>query len=297
MAKLARAQEHLEALDAELVKFFDSNPYGALGEIEGEDGWYVFRVKTRRQPPPRIGVLLGEYVHQVRSAFDHFAWALAELHTRGTPPSVIGFPIETSRTNFQKKARHRLDGHISPGWFAVIEAMQPYDAHDHALAILERLWNRDKHQTIIPLPVTETMTLGHTEIRPESDAITITERRPRSGVRLEDKAELARVKIATTIQQPHVDMYVCTPAKIRSESGIDLYWDIGFAESTLYGLLSLFPSGRTDPRAISNSALLLGQIYETAISTLPSEIEAHRRGFFVPDDSGRNRRPLRGVHA
>jgi hypothetical protein len=294
LEKLSRAQEHLHTLDSELRTFFDSDPYGAIGEIEGKESWYVFRVKTRREPPPRIGVLLGEYVHQVRSAFDHFAWALARLHYgKGDPPSLVGFPLETSRTNFQKKAQHRLRGHIDPGWVAIIEAMQPYGANDHPLAILERFWNRDKHQLLIPVPVSETLHLGHMQCKAYADSCTITERRPTTGVSLEDHAELGRVKVQATGSNPCVDMYVLTPAKIRSQGGIGFFWDIIPAEFTLRVVMSVFPAGAAAAAAaaLTPGGLLLNRIYQTVVSTLADDNVARSRGFYIPDAKWREPMP------
>jgi hypothetical protein len=286
LAKLARAQEHLHAFDAECRRFFDSDPYRALGEIEGEHGWYVFRVKVIRQPPLRIGVLLGEYVHQVRSAFDHFAFALATVrYGQKTPPESVNFIIETSPKKFGEKSG-RLKGKIPDDWFALIEALQPYGAHDDSLAILERFWNRDKHKVVLVLPETETMQLGHTQYLPNGDAAPLTERRARAGVRLVDDAELARVKITAAGPNPRVEMYVLTVAKVASEGRLGFFWDILPAESLLRLLLSVFPGGRTVYDDLSGS-ILLNRVYKTAITTLASEAAAEASGFSIPHKSFR----------
>ncbi|MGD0386462.1 MAG: hypothetical protein ABSB73_10035 [Solirubrobacteraceae bacterium] len=265
-AKLARAQDHLVMVDDLLKAFFDSDPYGALAKVEGKDGWYVFRVEVRRKPDLRIGVVMGEYAHQVRSAYDHFAYALAASRLRRghKPPSTIGFPMETSRSEFATKAENRLRDKIPDDWFAVIEALQPYDAHNDTLAILERFWNRDKHQTVVAVPVLRVEDPSGMRYRTSAK---IVKRRPRTGVRLVSGAELARIQLATPDSQAHMDMYVEASVEISGESTPDdLYFgDLVGAEAMLRFILSTFAAGR-----VEQDRAQLTTHYRTVISTLPS---------------------------
>jgi hypothetical protein len=281
--KLERAHEHREQFQVELREFLDTDPYGALGEIEGEHGWYVFRVEVRRPIPPRLGVLFGEWVHQVRSSLDHLIWELARWHLNRTPPIGTVFPIQTGRAGAERLMA-RLKGRIPDDFHAAIERLQPIGTdNDHPLVALERLWNRDKHATVIPIPEAETLTLGHIEYRPNRDAGNITERRPRSHVRLEEGAELARVKIAPVGPDPRVDMYVLSPLYIRDESGISLteLGPLSFAEGVVRGLVALFPGGEAALDLRTPIAYLERQL--TAITNLDDEAAARKLGFFIGD--------------
>lgn len=277
--KLRRAHEHLADLDQKLRMFFNSDPYRALGKVEGEHGWYVFRAEPLRQPPLRIGVLTGEVVHQVRSIFDNLVWALACWHMHPkSPPSRLGFPIKTSPGGAGRRATDRLAKYIPDDWSDLIEAMQPYGAHDHPLAILDRLWNRDKHQVLIPMPVTQAMSLGTGQQRPYRDIAAVTERRTRVGVRLVEGAELVRTRIEASGPNPHMDMYMLTAVEVPGEGGIDLVHELFLCCSYAWGLLSIFPTVSwqqpIDPRLFT--------AYTTAISTMPDETVARERGFVIP---------------
>lgn len=295
LEKLARASEHRDLLDHELRLFMDSDPYRGVGKVEKKSPWYVFRIDAVREPPMRIGVILGEYVHQIRSSFDHFAWALATLKSSGKKPkSVVSFPIDTNPTKFQEAALYRLHGHVEPGWVAIIEAIQPYNARDHSLAVLKDLWNRDKHQVVIPVPDPEFRTLNAAQYLPKANSCTITEPRLRFRERLVGGAELARVKLATTTDEPAVDMYVLAFAQIAVEKpgGTPrqlMLWTLAEAELILRFLLSVFPGGATalgaNPYAIGNRA------YPTVITTCGSEAEAVASGFRIVTSEERRPRP------
>lgn len=275
-AKLARAQEHLKAIDEALRTFFETDPYGAVGKIEGEHGWYVFRVEVRREPPLRIGILMGEYAHQVRSAFDHFVWALAWRHRGKKPPEKIGFPIDTSESKYTRKATKRLEGHVPDDWTAFIEALQPYHAEDDPLAVLERFWNRDKHQTLVPLPSAEASMLP-LDFRPTRQSLGAA-MRTRAGVRLVEGAELGRLRLPPADSQAQVDMYVSVALDVMGEGadGGRFFWDLFGSEDMLRMILSAFPTGqRSEPvfRPTGN--------YGTIITTAPDAAAAEALGFTV----------------
>jgi hypothetical protein len=277
--KLRRAQEHSNALQDELWGFFDSDPYRTLGQIEGDAGWYVFRVQVRRQPPVRIGVVLGDYIHQLRSSLDHFLWQLACWHLGKRPRSHLMFPIKTSMREIDRSIGH-LVGKVPDDWLAVIKALQPHDAPDHPLALLEHFWNRDKHQTVIPRPVSEMSALGAIEFHANADAGPILDRRPRFGVRLEDGAEIARVKIKPAGPDPRVDMYGLTSVLVQVE-GIPIIFDLSMASFIIRGIVGLFTSGQ--PAFDSDPT----QSHHTVITSLESDDAARALGFHIPDASMR----------
>jgi hypothetical protein len=130
------------------------------------------------------------------------------------------------------------------------------------------------------------MTLGHIEFRANSDAGSILERRPRSGVSLKDGDELARVRISPQGPNPRVDMYVLTPVKIQSEGGIGFFWDLLPAESILRALLGVFPTGQAATAQVGGAALL-NRYYMTAITSLADEAAAREAGFYILDPSFR----------
>lgn len=158
--KLDRAGEHLEALDGEVRTFLHSNPYSFSSEFEPESGYDLIKIHIEELPPLRWGVLLGDFVHNLRSALDHLVWQMV-LAMGGTTSDATGFPILSTREDWERRIlipqsrgkQHPLSG-IDDRTLEDFEALQPYNTQGkdrrNGLAILRSLSNTDKHQVLNP---------------------------------------------------------------------------------------------------------------------------------------------------
>ena len=284
LRKLDRLQEHMQVFQREMAHYFWSEPYGALGKIEGNEGWYVFRTKVRRQPPIRLGILLGECVGQLRSVLDHFIWQIAVWHCRPKgPPERLGFPIKTNGGK-RRYAINKLRGYIPDDWLAVVEALQPQDRGDSPLAVIEGFWNQDKHQTVIPIAMTGTTGFLGLQYRPNPDSGQILNSRERAGVRLEDGTELCRVKILPQGSNPRVDVYFCTALLVEVQGGQSLMTtlDLGLwvAENLVRCLIATLPGGESALQSNDRNRALRGFFnhYTTVVTSYDSEAEAALAG-------------------
>lgn len=155
-AKLDRAETHLKVLDHVIGTYFATNPQRIVGEEETKGGFWHFAVylEVDRFPPDGLwGPIIGDAVHNLRSALDHLAWALALPEAQATTPRRIEFPIflddPTSdpeiRGAFTKKVQA-----LRPESHAIVDGAQPYKTGDrhHPLWLLQALWNMDKHRAL-----------------------------------------------------------------------------------------------------------------------------------------------------
>lgn len=95
-AKLDRAREHLNVLDDLIGAYFKTHPYRIVGEEARRDGYWYFAVylEVTTYPPDEIwGPIIGDTVHNLRSALDHIAWRLALDAARVGTPRLIEYPI------------------------------------------------------------------------------------------------------------------------------------------------------------------------------------------------------------
>jgi hypothetical protein len=155
-AKVTRSAEHYATLAHACRDFTASQPHEVTVDFDAELGCYVAHFHVRRHPPHDLSLILGDLVHNARSALDHAAWQVACLRnaeedllkpkTRG----LISFPITRHANEF---ARHPLLRFIPQEAQAVFERHQPYHGtqpHRHWLALLNRMWNADKHRLVHP---------------------------------------------------------------------------------------------------------------------------------------------------
>ena len=151
--KLLRAEEHLDAFLTQLDAVVRAQPV-ELG-VRRDGGHFDLVVSQLPDIPPACGVVLGDAIHNYRSALDHLAWALVArfgAKVSATAQSRIQFPMANSARAYRDGLADRLPGVPAIPHGAIIRRYQPYRRTDQARAIrlLRDLSNRDKHRILIP---------------------------------------------------------------------------------------------------------------------------------------------------
>jgi len=149
-AKLTRAGEHLDALEAAIGEFLDSQPFRGRAGVDTETEESVIRIQIAREPPVvEWGVAIGDVLHNLRSCLDHLAW-----HLGGNPPpneNTSEFPIFLDRARYRNEGARKVVG-APPEAQEIIEDVQPFqrgdEAHLDPLWSLYELSNFDKHRLL-----------------------------------------------------------------------------------------------------------------------------------------------------
>ena len=121
--KVRRGKEHSYVLDTELQKFWDTKPNTVVHEYDAEQRKNLFRLKVQTPAPLAAwALIIGDAVHNARSALDYVAWRLAgsvldDTHTM--------FPICDSPAKFEEAKSRRLK-RVHPAAIAAIGEFQPY---------------------------------------------------------------------------------------------------------------------------------------------------------------------------
>lgn len=154
--KLDRAYEHIETLHRAKQGFLRRNPHEPIAEVNFQPPEYVVWMKVREAPPLRWGIIVGEIVHNLRSALGHLVHQLALAN--GKTPGGISYPVLTEDPGGPKvsdrtrKIWTNLTERIHPDDLAIIEDTQPCKGGDsrvgRTLFALNRLSNWDKHNAI-----------------------------------------------------------------------------------------------------------------------------------------------------
>lgn len=172
LAKLAQARKHLRHLHHIAGRLQDSDAYAVYTERDPSTGEVVIYGEARRAPPSLTwGVVIGDIVHNLRSALDHMVWALTVAHQPEAPPHTIPsrgpgsewrhtafpvhpkpYPLDASGEliPWENAKEPRSLWGMEPALRAEFETLQPFrwkeEAAFHPLAILHDLWNIDKHR-------------------------------------------------------------------------------------------------------------------------------------------------------
>lgn len=152
-AKIARAKETLDCLDAEIQSLLsqEPKPYEITQRLTNNGRQYQVVVVGAFDIPSRLSVIAGEIVHQLRSSLDHLVCALVASQG-GSFTRNHQFPICSSIKRFaDSRARGAIDG-VSVTAEEIIRSVQPYTSdtpQDTILAVLQRFDNIDKHQLLL----------------------------------------------------------------------------------------------------------------------------------------------------
>jgi hypothetical protein len=149
--KARRSKEHLYLLNVELCKFSDTKPYAVVYEYDRNKVSNLFKFKVERKPPLKEwGLIIGDCVHNARSALDYIAWALSG---GVVDDDRIMFPICDCEGKFDD-AEGRWLSKVHPLAQKVIRECQPYlrsNLKESALWLLNELDRRDKHRLLTPI--------------------------------------------------------------------------------------------------------------------------------------------------
>lgn len=152
--RVERAKEHLDAIKRELIAYYESEPGSVRGEFDPEapEGEWHLKIEPI---PPRMHALIGEFLHDLRSALNHLARQLV-LQNRNEPVEGSQFPVFVRTPRSKKNGKERLPdvpGHVSDEARRIIDAAQPYKwderYREHPVWVLDKLWNIDKHRDIL----------------------------------------------------------------------------------------------------------------------------------------------------
>jgi hypothetical protein len=146
-AKVARGLEHLLALDEKLHAYQDTDPLDLHRQVQADGETSIFTLHVTTPPPLELSVMVGDVVHQLRSAVDHIANSLV-LAAGNTPTSRTVFPVLLE----PPPGGLRVIGGVTDEALAAVAEVQPYQRQsrreEHPMWVLHRLANVDKHRNL-----------------------------------------------------------------------------------------------------------------------------------------------------
>ena len=227
-AKLDRARELIPLLQREIDQYYASDPIRLrLEHHEGPKRMEAV-VESVRQPPLRLGVLMGDFVHNLRSALDHLVWQLALTQT-DTPHDRLQFPVldeAPPEAGWRSMVGDRLQ-RVPPEAVQRIWDLQPFHSEQpeiHALAIVQALSNEDKHRVILqPVSVSKEPDESN-DCEVDTNDVEILGIEIMFGAPPETGATVARVPYVIVGGDPRVNLHVGFPPRSTSGGSGSVRW-------------------------------------------------------------------------
>jgi hypothetical protein len=155
--KLERANAQLRSLETSIADWVASNPIAVECRLrEGRLGYQlVVKELGGAAPLEEWGLVFGECIHNLRSALDNLAYALARIGCDPPKkPNLVSFPIFSDQVAFEKRGRRNIE-QVGDEAAALIEKIQPFNRDgspgngtpdQDALVLLQWFSNTDKHR-------------------------------------------------------------------------------------------------------------------------------------------------------
>jgi len=223
---------HLESLKERVQGFIDGNPYGVVADYDGQTEKCVLRTQVFDHPPQDWGIIIGDIVHNLRSALDQLVWQLALLQT-STPYDRAAFSITTTPNRYRDNGR-RLVQDLTPRQEALIKWFQPYrrgnKTESDFLWLLHDINNTDKHRVIQTIGTVFAMQgLGFGNMR----GFDLYNMNVYGGQRLEDGAPVADFTLVQTAPDAYMDMHPEITPNIEFDEGSSAVKDMPLVSTLL----------------------------------------------------------------
>ena len=239
-AKLDRASYHVGNLLAEIADASDGDAaiVPLRRQFEADQRAIVYRVDRLIEVRDHWSLIVGDAVHNFRSALDHLAWQLALRYFNGVTPSEaearkIQFPIVYDKTEWFTATHRKF---MLPADADKLEKFQPFNTPagfvgKHFLDGLREISNSDKHR-ILELIYTVPHQVGYVgphyfdfidcipSIIKEDGGISVVTTKPTNPLQVGD--EIARIYVTPKGPNPDVDL----KARLTAFIGVRERWNL-----------------------------------------------------------------------
>jgi hypothetical protein len=126
--KVTRARQHFEELQRGLEEWQATDPVRFVSLSYLSDFSTCWFLDVRQPPPPELGAVVGDFLHNLRTALDQLAWQLFLAcggDPEGTAASHVYFPVVSEEKAWAKESRRKLPG-VPGERLGALRAVQPF---------------------------------------------------------------------------------------------------------------------------------------------------------------------------
>lgn len=149
--KIDQAKRHLKNLEIEVRSYLSRNPIVVVSDEEPSSGDVVYTLRIMEKVPEHWGAIIGDVIHNLRSALDHLACELVVANGQAVTRNTV-FPISEDVHKFRAHALKALNG-VSKIAYSTVERLKPYKWGNLDLWQIHKLDIIDRHRMIVPVCV------------------------------------------------------------------------------------------------------------------------------------------------
>jgi hypothetical protein len=143
-----RAKRHIFDLQTETDSFLARDPYRIVCENNPETVKPAWIVRIRENFSDEVPLIIGDAVHNLRSALDLLACDLVRLNGKST--KGVAFPFAKDRIALETEIKNRKIRRAGPEIVRIVKSQEPHKEGNQPLCAIHDLDITDKHKLILP---------------------------------------------------------------------------------------------------------------------------------------------------
>jgi hypothetical protein len=150
--KIARARCHLEELEAAISAYLANDPVSIIVEewkAKTDFPTDAWTARIRKSVPPYLSVIIGDAIHNLRTALDLTANDLVRVRALNT--KGVYFPFADSESGLDEMIKLKNFNRAGPEAVSVLKFLKPFRGGNAGLRALHDLDVADKHQALVPI--------------------------------------------------------------------------------------------------------------------------------------------------
>jgi hypothetical protein len=150
--KISRARKHIDELEVAVANYLALNPVQIVVEQwKAQIPWPTdaWTARIRKPVPPEFGLMIGDAVHNLRTALDLCANDL--VRSKGKSTKGVYFPFADSKDGLDEMIKRKNFNRAGPVAVEALKFCAPYRGGNIGLRSLHELDIADKHQALVPV--------------------------------------------------------------------------------------------------------------------------------------------------
>jgi hypothetical protein len=168
-AKIERGRKHIIDFYNAKKAFLESRPFTFTHQEDPDTGHVIVSIADIRPVPSELSLIIGDAIHNLRSALDLLACQLVKLSVNDHDCAYTYFPVSESSRKFRDELKKDKMQLMGKRVISILERLQPYRGGErNVLWVLHRLDIQDKHRLLIVAPTSIDSWHGKTVFIPSS---------------------------------------------------------------------------------------------------------------------------------
>lgn len=145
--KIDRAKHHINDLNGKINAYLAQRPYTLVVIDDPEAEKRTVRIKTNIAIPDELSMILGDAIHNLRSALDLVVFGM--VGNKAPRPEAVQFPFASRVEALEATIKNRQVEFAGEKVVNAIKALKPYPGGDALLYGIHALDIADKHKLIV----------------------------------------------------------------------------------------------------------------------------------------------------